>query len=127
MDCLPEIAHYYNVPENLIRAVIQVESNGRNVNSKPNKKDGSIDRGYMQINDFWLPHLLKLNISESDLKIKCTNIAVGTWILKYNFNKTKSWPKAVASYNTGFKNNQSTAAKTYTSKVYKVYNTLESK
>lgn len=99
MDCLTYAADHYEVPVEIVRSIIQVESNGRNVIAK--NRDGSLDIGVMQINTFWLDKLKRHDIKKEDLQNKCTNIAVGTWILRYNFSVTQNWFDSIAAYNAG--------------------------
>lgn len=99
MDCIPYISEQYQVPQSIIKSVIKNESSWKNVISV--NKDGSKDIGVMQINTWWLPILKKHNIFKADLMNVCTNIAVGSWILRYEYLHFKNWQNALASYNAG--------------------------
>lgn len=114
-DCIPYIADQYKIPEQIIQAVIQVESGGRNVISK--NRDGSKDYGVMQINGWWLKILKHHEIQQKDLMNVCTNIAVGSWILRYEYQHFKNWQDALASYNGGRSGYNKSFAKKYAEKV----------
>ena len=114
-DCIPNISYQYQVPEVVIEAVIKNESMGKNVISKNN--DGSKDYGVMQINSWWLPILQRHEINRKDLMNICTNIAVGSWILKYEFSHFKNWKDTLASYNAGRARYKKRFARIYANKV----------
>ena len=54
--CFEQAAQRYQVPVELLKAISTVESNG-NPNAVNKNKNGSVDIGHMQINDWWLPKL----------------------------------------------------------------------
>lgn len=81
-DCISEVAHCFQINPLIIRAIIFKESgNRRNVFNK--NKNNTIDVGIMQINSLHFPSLMKMGISERQLReSSCINIFSGTWILK---------------------------------------------
>lgn len=101
-NCVAQAADYYDLPEILLRAIVQYESGGDasvvHVNT-----NGSRDIGLMQINEMWLPALAKQGISEADLLDGCVNVFVGAWILSGNYARTRDLWQAVGAYNAGFR------------------------
>ncbi len=93
-------AHKYGVPQELILAIIQQESSFNPMAYNKNK-DGTEDRGLMQVN---YQHNIKLmkeyGIEDPnqlyDIK---TNIEIGTRILYENYKNFKDWIMAVKAYN----------------------------
>jgi len=85
----------YNVDKVLICALIQHESNGRNVRSRRNR-NGSRDYGLMQINQIHSPK----NIYA--LNNKDTNIRIGVWYLSKCLRKSRgNIKRACIFYNAG--------------------------
>ena len=78
--CFEQAAQRYQVPVELLKAISTVESNG-NPNAVNTNKNGSVDVGHMQINDWWLPKLEPYGITKEKLKDPCINTNVGAWIL----------------------------------------------
>lgn len=114
-DCLLPVAAAYQVPHEIVESVIISESSGRNVVST--NRDGSQDIGVMQINEWWLPILKRHGIERKDLMNVCTNIAVGSWILGYEYSSLKNWSEALASYNAGRSQRFEPYAQRYADKV----------
>jgi soluble lytic murein transglycosylase-like protein len=105
LDCLVEIAEYYDVPPTIVMAVYKTENGKVGEKVGPNK-NGTYDLGPMQINTWWWnDHELsldELNISqESVLNDFCQNIAVGTYILSTNYRSYGNWADAITAYNLG--------------------------
>ncbi|EKN6178775.1 lytic transglycosylase domain-containing protein [Yersinia enterocolitica] len=103
--CIHQSAKRYQLPEELIIAVIRTEG-GKNGVINYNK-NGSVDLGIMQINDIHLARLKKYGIRYNDvLNNTCTNIEVGTWILRQQFGAKvdyripDTWWKAVGNYHS---------------------------
>ena len=97
--CFTSAAKHFSVNKVLLVAIAKTESgfnpeaiNRANVNS-------SVDRGIMQINDFWLPTLSKFGIQKEQLFDACTNIYIGAWILSHNISRHGDRWKAVGAYN----------------------------
>jgi len=95
-----EVSSRYHVPKELIYAIIDQESsfNPYTVN---HNKDGTTDRGLMQVNyDHNLDIMKEFDIKDKNqlFDIK-TNIELGTAILARDFQKYGNWPTAIKAYN----------------------------
>jgi len=125
-DCVVEIADHYGVPVELIRAVAEVEGGTSGIRNGP-RHNGTYDLAEMQINTWWFDektnhlYLQQFGIAEKDvLQNTCTNIAVGTWILRMNYHwYGDDWYNAVAAYNAGSK---LSIGYRYADKVFTLYN-----
>lgn len=102
--CFEQAAHRYQVPVEILKAISTVESNG-NPNAVNTNKNGSVDIGHMQINDWWLPKLEPYGITKEKLKDPCINTNVGAWILAQSIATHGFTWKAIGAYNatTGYK------------------------
>ncbi|HFL6519451.1 TPA: lytic transglycosylase domain-containing protein [Salmonella enterica] len=103
--CVQAAAHRYSLPEKLILAVIKTEG-GENGLVRHNK-NGSVDLGIMQINSIHLKSLKRFGIGYDDILFRpCTNIEVGTWILRSQFTSksdyrdSDEWWRAVGNYHS---------------------------
>ena len=125
--CFREAGERFGVPPVLLMAIAKVESNYNPASWNINR-DGSIDHGLMQINDWWLKRLRPYGITREWLYDPCTSCMVGAWILNQNlkrlrlttWNDPKAW-KAVGAYNatSAEKKNR------YIRKVYKAYTQIQ--
>lgn len=97
-NCWLTVSQKYNVPTYLLFAIGMVESN-LNATATNANTNGSVDHGYMQINDWWFPKLKKYNINPVDLKNPCVSIHVGAWVLAQNFYQMGYNWKAIGAYN----------------------------
>ncbi len=93
-------AQKYGVPEELILAIIQQES-AFNPKAYNKNKDGTEDRGLMQVN---YQHNIRLmreyGIEDPDqLYDIALNIELGTRILYENYKRLGNWVMAVKAYN----------------------------
>lgn len=102
-DCYIDYAEYYNVPPLLIESIATIEG-GKNGSLVGPNRNGTYDRGIMQINDVWEPELKKFNIDLQQVQWDdCINIAVGTWILASRYHEfDNDWQKAIMAYNAGY-------------------------
>lgn len=96
--CFDQAASRYRVPVELLKAISTVESNG-NPRATNVNKNGSVDYGHMQINDWWLPKLEPFGISKASLLDPCINTHVGAWILAQNIAKHGLTWNAIGAYN----------------------------
>jgi soluble lytic murein transglycosylase-like protein len=96
--CFEQAASRYNVPVELLKAISTVESNGNPAATNKNK-NGSVDYGNMQINDWWLTKLQPYGITKASLLDPCTNTYVGAWILAQNIATHGATWKAIGAYN----------------------------
>lgn len=82
LECVAAVSQRYQVPAALIGAILAQE-HGR-LGQKQANRNGSYDMGPMQVNSYWLPTLRRYGVEESHmLHHGCYNLAVGTWILRY--------------------------------------------
>jgi soluble lytic murein transglycosylase-like protein len=100
LSCWMSVAQHYGLPQDLLRAIAQVES-GNNAYAVHRNPNGTVDIGLMQINSRWLPALAQIGIGIHELFEPCVSIAVGAWILseqvaRYGY----SW-EAIGAYNAG--------------------------
>jgi soluble lytic murein transglycosylase-like protein len=104
-DCLQAAAERYQVPVELVRAILKAE--GGRPGLAVRNKNGSFDLGPMQINTIWLPSLHPLGITLAQLRDDyCVNVAVGTWILARELQRMPREPsradvwQAAANYHS---------------------------
>ncbi|RMH00561.1 MAG: lytic transglycosylase domain-containing protein, partial [Aquificota bacterium] len=95
-----EVSYKYSIPKELILAIIEQES-AFNPLAYNKNKDGTEDRGLMQVN---YQHNLRLmkeyNIKDPDQLYHIeTNIELGARILYENYKRFGNWLLAVKSYN----------------------------
>ena len=90
----------YGVPEELILAIIKQESSF-NPQAYNKNKDGTEDRGLMQVNYQHNINLMKeYNVENPDqLYDIALNIEIGTRILYENYKRFGNWVMAVKAYN----------------------------
>lgn len=108
-DCAIEITQHYEVPV-VIVAAVRTQERGRVGQVVGPNSNGTYDIGPMQINTFWWSdksniRLDQFGISPEEVRDnECTNIAVGAWVLRMNYNRYGNWYEAVAAYNAGTPN-----------------------
>lgn len=108
-QCAVEIASYYRVPLDLLGGIRHAEGGELGQRVGPNS-NGSYDLGPMQINTNWFNGTFDINLQDYDiyeedvLNNECTNIAVGAWVLNWNYASLGNWYEAVAAYNAGLRN-----------------------
>ncbi len=102
--CIFSAAQTYSVPPTVILGVLHVEG-GRIGMASPNT-NGTYDLGPMQINTIWVPELARhwrvtektaLRMVRDDA---CTNIGVGSWILRRKMNESGSMAGGIAWYHS---------------------------
>ena len=89
----------YSVPEELVFAIIKVESN-----FDPNVVSSKGAIGLMQMLPStykWLSTKLKEEYDEAKLYDPETSIKYGTYYLQYLYSRFGSWEKAIIAYNWG--------------------------
>ena len=102
VQCVANAAHYYEVPELLLHAILQKE-NGR-VGQEVRNRNGSYDLGLAQINTVWLEHFAKYGVTREQLRDdRCTNLYAMGYVLRTNVNRYggDDWFRAVIAYNIG--------------------------
>lgn len=97
-DCIDDVAAYFNLDGQLVRAIAQHES-GMRADAFHRNADGTADIGLMQINTRWLPVLSRAGITPQSLWDPCVNAYVGGWILDTNIRHFGPTWKAVGAYN----------------------------
>ncbi len=97
--CWDKAASYYYVNPDVLRAIAQQES-GLNPTAIRKNKNGSVDRGPMQINSRWLPALRHYGIGENELMDPCVNVMVGAWILRMEMQKYGNSWEAISAYHS---------------------------
>ena len=101
IDALIERASLrYGVPKEIIRAIIQAES-GFNPRAYNKNKDGTEDRGLMQVNyQHNLALMKEYGITDpNQLYDPAINIEIGTRILYENYKRFGNWVMAIKAYN----------------------------
>ena len=92
-------AEQHSVPEQLVFAIIKVESN-----FDPSVVSSAGAMGLMQMLPStyeWLTSKLGDNYSKDDLYDPETNIRYGTYYLQYLYSRFGTWEKAIIAYNWG--------------------------
>jgi soluble lytic murein transglycosylase-like protein len=99
--CVLKAADKYALSPSLIYAILRKEG-GKAGSASYNKSSKTYDLGATQINSSWLPTLAKYGITPKAVQWdNCTNIEIGAWILRTNYNQTQDWTKAIMAYNVG--------------------------
>ncbi len=115
--CVASASSHYAISSSLITAIIKTESNfdpkAINRNSST-----SFDYGLMQINSEWLPRIEPMGYTVDSLYDPCTNIMVGSWILKQEIQRFGYTWEAVGAYNAGPSDKNKIRRATYATKVY---------
>jgi hypothetical protein len=98
-DCFDRAAAWQNVNANILRA-ISIKENHRCDATIRKNKNGSVDRGCMQINSIHLPELSKYGVTKSDLLDSCKNIFVAARHYKKKVLKYGNTWAAVGAYHS---------------------------
>lgn len=115
--CFFSAGEYYGVNPHILMAIAKVES-GFNPRAVNRNRNGSLDRGIMQINTLWDKHLKRHGINPSLVWHPCYNIYLGAMVLKHCQNIFGNEWRAVDCYNKGLKAKPNSP---YVWKVYKNY------
>lgn len=97
--CFGEAEKKYNLPKDILKAIATVESGFNPLAVNRSNKNGSEDRGVMQINSYHKNTLKGFGISQDDLFDPCVNIHVGAWVLWGNIKRYGNTWNAVGAYN----------------------------
>ncbi|MDD5395008.1 MAG: lytic transglycosylase domain-containing protein [Thiothrix sp.] len=116
--CWAEAASRHSVPVELLRAVAQVESSNR-ARVIAQNTNGSLDIGFMQVNDWWLPKLREYGIGKDELMDACTNLNVGAWILKQGIDRYGYNWQGIGAYGAGTDPKKDNVRMTYANKVFR--------
>ena len=99
LRCVESAAARYQVPADLIRAVMKAE--GGAVGTVARNRNGSADLGVMQINTIHLPELARYGITRAMLvNDACLNVQIGTWILQRELSRGGDYWVNVGAYNS---------------------------
>ena len=100
MAKVEEVSYKYAIPKELILAIIEQES-AFNPTAYNRNKDGTEDRGLMQVNyQHNLALMKEYNITDPDQLYHIeTNIELGARILYENYKRFGSWAMALKAYN----------------------------
>lgn len=123
-ECWGEASARYGVPVPLLKAVAQVESSNR-ARVIARNTNGSLDYGFMQINDWWLPKLKAYRIGVEELLNPCTSLHVGAWILAQNIRQMGYGWEAIGAYGAGTSPKKVEARRKYAGKVWKALGQVE--
>lgn len=112
-------AHKHNVDPFMLIAIAEVESDFDDAAICHNR-NGSVDVGIMQINEYWFPQLKKhtKNPRKALLSYKY-NIDIGAWVFKQCVTRFGDSWKAIDCYNKGASNPKDNSY--YNHKVWKKY------
>lgn len=115
-ECFESAGRYYGVDPYLLYSIAWVESrlNPRAINVNRN---GTVDRGVMQINSSWDSYLRRHGIDPGYVWDACYNIHLGAMVLRHCMDRYGNSWKAVDCYNRGSR------AKEHSAYVWKVYRT----
>lgn len=116
--CWAEASSRYGVPVDLLKAVAQVESSNR-ARVIARNTNGSLDIGFMQINDWWLPQLAQHGIGKNELLDACTNLNVGAWILKQGIDRYGYNWQGIGAYGAGTSPKKDKTRLIYANKVFR--------
>ncbi len=116
--CWADASSRYGVPVDLLKAVAQVESSNR-ARVIARNTNGSLDIGFMQINDWWLPKLAQHGIGKSELLDACTNLQVGAWILKQGIDRYGYNWQGIGAYGAGTSPKKDNTRRIYANKVFR--------
>jgi hypothetical protein len=117
--CWEDAAKRYSVPVELLKAVAHVESSNR-ARVIARNSNGSLDIGYMQINDWWLPKLAEYGIDKDALvDDACTNLNVGAWILRQGIDRYGYNAQGIGAYGAGTSPKKEQTRITYANKVFR--------
>lgn len=97
--CILAAATRYQVPVDLIRAIIRTE--GGTTGQTVGNKNGSRDMGLMQVNTIHLSTFARLGITrEMIINDECLNIQLGTFILHRELSRGGDFWTNVGAYNS---------------------------
>jgi len=90
----------YNVPKKILVSLALTENRKADPKAKRYNKNGTIDRGLMQINSLWIKELPELKLTAKKLQNPSVSIKVAAYILsKHIKRKGQNW-KAYGSYHS---------------------------
>lgn len=96
-DCYDYAAYQNQVNPWVLRAIVDVESEGNPAAIRRNR-NGSIDRGAAQINSVHLNELAQFGIGPNELMNECVSINVAGWLLRKRIKEFGNTCRALGSY-----------------------------
>ncbi|MBS0907949.1 lytic transglycosylase domain-containing protein [Tatumella sp. JGM118] len=127
-DCFEQAARHYHLNADLLRAISQVESQGKagtiGLNRDAQGRVTSRDYGLMQINSTHIAALIRehrIQQATDLLRDPCLNIGTGAEILARHLSYCGNNWACLATYNTGFLQGRDQARRRYIHKVYLAY------
>lgn len=99
-ECFVSAGRYYGVDPYLLYSIAWVESrlNPRAINKN---KNGTVDRGVMQINSLWDSYLKRHGVDLRLVWDVCYNIHLGAMVLRHCIDRYGNTWRAVDCYNKG--------------------------
>jgi len=98
--CVAKAADVFHVEKSALYLILDVEGGTLGQTSAPNK-DGSVDIGPMQVNEWWVSKLEARGISRDELTNNlCINIMAGAWIYAQERRNSKTVAEAIARYHS---------------------------
>ncbi|MEM5854086.1 MAG: lytic transglycosylase domain-containing protein [Candidatus Aenigmatarchaeota archaeon] len=119
-ECFVSAGRYYGVDPYLLYSIALVES-GLNLRAMNVNRNGTVDRGVMQINSSWDSYLKRHGVDLRLVWDACYNVHLGAMVLKHCMNMYGSSWKAVDCYNKGSRAKENSA---YVWKVYRTWLSL---
>ncbi|MFN3264120.1 MAG: lytic transglycosylase domain-containing protein [Aquificaceae bacterium] len=119
-ECFERAGKTYGVDPYLLYAIARVES-GLNPRAINRNRNGSWDRGIMQINTAWDGYLLRHGVDPRWVWEPCYNVQVGAMILRKCINTYGNTWRAIDCYNKG---NRARENSQYVWRVYREWKRL---
>lgn len=98
-DCYDQSAQRHQVNPWILRAIVDVESEG-DAGAVRRNKNGTVDRGAAQINSVHLDELVQYGIGPNELMNECVSINVSGWLLSKHIRKYGNTCRALGSYHS---------------------------
>ncbi|UDM18993.1 lytic transglycosylase domain-containing protein (plasmid) [Vogesella sp. XCS3] len=101
-NCALDASKRFEIPYLLLMALKVKESGVQFTNPHVTRRNsnGTSDRGYWQVNDFWLPKLAPYGIDRARLYDPCVNAHVAAWLVRSEVQRKGSWEGGIGSYHS---------------------------
>lgn len=119
-ECFVSAGQYYGVDPYLLYSIAWVES-GLNPRAINRNRNGTVDRGVMQINSSWDSYLKRHGVDLRLVWDGCYNVHLGAMVLRHCINRYGNTWRAVDCYNKGSRARDNSV---YVWKVYKTWLSL---
>lgn len=97
--CILPAAHYHQVNQYILRAILKVESN-LNPNAVGKNDNGTLDVGIGQMNSMHFKELRRHGVTPSDLKDACVGTYVAAWHLSKSIARHGNTWFGIAAYHS---------------------------